>query len=113
MLVKEWAEQRRHVRYLSSILFAFDVLPGSIHWCCCWKERQRQHVRYLSSILFAYDIHYLLNPDPDTDLIWIRGFDDQKLKKKKYRFDQKCNLLMSKLQESLHPSKENIQHFKK
>jgi hypothetical protein len=39
-----------------------------------------------------------VNPDP----IRIQGFDDQKLKKKKYSYRR-----------SLQPSKENIQHLKK
>jgi hypothetical protein len=52
------------------------------------------------------DQAFQVNPDSDTDPIRIQGFDDQKLKKKKYSrifyisfLIKNCNFLISKLQE--------------
>jgi hypothetical protein len=54
--------------------------------------------------------------NPDQDPIWIQGFDDQKLKKKKYTriffFFQKLQFNVQ-ARRSLQLSKENIQHVKK
>jgi hypothetical protein len=70
-------------------------------------------------------LHPDLYPDPDTafpgnpgpDPIRIQGFDDQKLKKKKYLkflLIKNCNLMMSNLQEKSsalkreHPALQNM-----
>ncbi len=109
MVVNQGAEQRQHVRHLSSILFAFDV---ALSTCCCWwKEWQRRHVRYLSSILFAYDIHWIRirnGSNLDPEFWW------PKTEEKNRDLIKNCYLLIGpSYRRSLPSSKENIQHFRK
>ncbi len=47
--------------------------------------------------LFAYD--RAVDPDPDTDPIWIQGLMTKNWRKKNTDLIKNCNLLMSKLQE--------------
>jgi hypothetical protein len=62
-----------------------------------------------------------VNPDADPDPIRIQGFDEQKLKEKKYSRKIVLSFFLLKIaiylchgfRRSLQPSEEKIQHFKK
>jgi hypothetical protein len=78
MVVKEGAEQRQHVRYLSSTLFAFNVLPGSVNLVLLLLVEGAKKTACPIPLFNSLNIRHSLNPDPDTDPIWIQGFDNQK-----------------------------------
>ncbi len=106
-------QQRLHVRYFSSILFAFDVLPGRVHRILLTLVEGATKTACPIPLFNSLNLRNSLNPDLDTDPVWIQSFDDQKFNKKIQIWSKIAIHLCQSYRRSLPPSKENMQHFKK